>query len=63
MELKIKLKLFRRRRNGHINQLQRAIAATHSDIVKHVLDGDQTKAQLKAKLFLKYNRRLRYIQA
>ena len=63
MELKIKLKLFRRRRNGHINQLEKAIAATHGDIVKHVLEGDQDKAQLKARLFLKYNRRLKYITA
>jgi hypothetical protein len=63
MELKIRLKLFKKRKNVHINQLEKAIAATHGDIVKHVLEGNQDKAQLKARLFLKYNRRLKYISA
>ena len=63
MELKIKLKLFKRRRNGHINQLEKAIAVTHGDIVKHVLAEEPDLAKLKARLFLKYNRRLKYISA
>ena len=45
------------------NQLEKAIAVTHGDIVRHVLAEEPDLAKLKARLFLKYNRRLKYISA
>ena len=62
MELTIKLNLLEsRRKKAHKNYLETAIAATHSSIVKHVLDGNIKLAKTKSKLFLKYNRRLKYL--
>jgi len=62
MELTIRLNLTEsRRKKAHKNKLEIAIASMHSDIVLHTLDGDYHLAQLKAKLFLKYNRRLKYL--
>lgn len=62
MELTIRLNLTEsRRKKAHKRQLELAIAGTHSDIVLHTLNGDHHLAELKAKLFLKYNRRLKYL--
>lgn len=62
MELTIKLNLLEsRRKKAHKKQLEIAIASTHSDIVLHTVNGDYHLAELKAKLFLKYNRRLKYL--
>ncbi len=62
MELTIRLNLSEsRRKKAHKKQLEIAIAGTHSDIVIHTLNGDYDLAKLKAKLFLKYNRRLKYL--
>ena len=62
MELTIRLNLTEsRRKKAHKKQLELAIAGTHSDIVLHALNGDYHLAELKAKLFLKYNRRLKYL--
>ena len=62
MELTIKLNLSEsRRKKAHKKQLELAIAGTHNDIVIHTLNGDYNLAKLKAKLFLKYNRRLKYL--
>ena len=52
MELTIKLNLLEsRRKKAHKNYLETAIAATHSSIVKHVLDGNVKLAKSKSKLF------------
>mgnify|MGYP006906264658 FL=1 len=62
MELTIKLNFSEsQRKKAHKKQLELAIAGTHSDIVLHTLNGDYHLAELKAKLFLKYNRRLKYL--
>ena len=62
MELTIKLNLLEsQRKKAHKKQLELAIAGTHSDIVVHTINGDLRLAKLKAKLFLKYNRRLKYL--
>jgi len=62
MELTIRLNLSEsRRKKAHKKQLELAIAGTHNDIVIHTLNGDYNLAKLKAKLFLKYNRRLKYL--
>jgi len=62
MELTIKLNLLEsRRKKSHKKYLELAIAGTHSDIVAHVLNGNIKLAKTKSKLFLKYNRRLKYL--
>lgn len=62
MELTIRLNITEsRRKKAHKNQLELAIASMHNDIVLHTLNGDYHLAELKAKLFLKYNRRLKYL--
>ena len=61
MELTIKLNLLEsRRKKAHKNYLAAAIADTHNSIVKDVISGaDRLKLNNKARLFLKYNRRLK----
>jgi len=62
MELTIKLNLSEsQRKKAHKKQLELAITETHNDIVSHTLNGNYHLAKLKAKLFLKYNRRLKYL--
>ena len=62
MELTIKLNLLEsKRKRAHKKELELAVAKTHSDIVLHTLNNECDLAQLKAKLFLKYNRRLKYL--
>ena len=62
MALTIKLNLLEsRRKKAHKKYLEIAIASTHSDIVLHVLNGSIKLAKIKSKLFLKYNRRLKYL--
>jgi hypothetical protein len=63
MELKIKLTLSGSRKRKHLRTLELAIAEAHCDIVKHVLNQDPELAKLKAKLFLKYSRRFKYLTA
>jgi|TARA_R100000541_G_scaffold31463_1_gene40320 hypothetical protein len=63
MELKIKLTLSGNRKRKHLRTLELAIAGTHCDIVKHVLKNESDLAELKAKLFLKYSRRFKYLTA
>jgi hypothetical protein len=62
MELTIKLNLTEsRRKKAHKKYLELAIASTHGNIVTHLLNGDIKLAKIKSKLFLKYNRRLKYL--
>ena len=62
MELTIKLNLSEsQRKKARKKQLELAIASMHNDIVLHTLNGNYHLAELKAKLFLKYNRRLKYL--
>jgi hypothetical protein len=59
--LTLKLKRQRRKRR-HVKLLQETIAELNNGIVKDVIKGnDKLKLYNKAKLLLKYNRRLRLI--
>lgn len=62
MELAIKLKLIEsRRKQAHKKVLEQAIAELHNQIVMCVVTEDFNMAKIKSQLFLKYNRRLKYL--
>jgi hypothetical protein len=62
MELAVKLKLIEsRRKREHKKVLEAAIADLHNSIVTHVIEENFEMAKIKSQLFLKYNRRLKYL--
>ena len=62
MELAIKLKLLEsQRKQRHKKVLEQAIHELHNNIVLHVVEDDFKMAKIKSQLFLKYNRRLKYL--
>lgn len=62
MELAIKLKLIEsRRKRQHKKILEQAITELHNSIVLYVIEDNYKMAKIKSQLFLKYNRRLKYL--
>jgi hypothetical protein len=62
MELAIKLKLIEsRRKRQHKRILEQAITELHNSIVLYVIEDNYEMAKIKSQLFLKYNRRLKYL--
>lgn len=62
MELAIKLKLIEsRRKRQHKKILEQAITELHNSIVLYVIEDNYEMAKIKSQLFLKYNRRLKYL--
>jgi len=62
MELAIKLKLIEsRRKRQHKKVLEQAITELHNSIVLYVIEDNYEMAKIKSQLFLKYNRRLKYL--
>jgi len=62
MELAIKLKLIEsRRKRQHKRVLEQAITELHNSIVLYVIEDNYEMAKIKSQLFLKYNRRLKYL--
>tara|TARA_R100001198_G_scaffold25519_1_gene13295 strand:+ start:2355 stop:2549 length:195 start_codon:yes stop_codon:yes gene_type:complete len=62
MELAIKLKLIEsRRKRQHKRILEQAITDLHNSIVLYVIEDNYEMAKIKSQLFLKYNRRLKYL--
>ena len=62
MELAIKLKLIEsRRKQAHKKVLELAVAELHNQIVVCVIEENFNMAKIKSQLFLKYNRRLKYL--
>ena len=62
MELAIKLKLIEsRRKRQHKRILEQAITNLHNSIVLYVIEDNYEMAKIKSQLFLKYNRRLKYL--
>ena len=62
MELAVKLKLIEsRRKRQHKKILEQAITELHNSIVLYVIEDNYEMAKIKSQLFLKYNRRLKYL--